>query len=234
MRNLEKRIITPNHLPAREWMPEQDKMLNSIFQKTAGIAVIAVALWSSSLSAQAAPADSSASTNQAPANTDSLILKEGDSIRVSFPGTPSLNSVQVIRRDGKITLDMVGEVSAAGLTPHALEEELIKRYGDQLVVKEIFVTVESSSFVVYLTGAVLKPGKLVSERHLSPMEAVIEAGIDHTKANLKSVVIIRDLPTGKREKFKINLARQLKGEPTLPFSLEPFDIIYVPERFSWY
>jgi polysaccharide export outer membrane protein len=209
-------------------------MLNSIFQKTAGIAVIAVALWSSSLSAQAAPADSSASTNQAPANTDSLILKEGDSIRVSFPGTPSLNSVQVIRRDGKITLDMVGEVSAAGLTPHALEEELIKRYGDQLVVKEIFVTVESSSFVVYLTGAVLKPGKLVSERHLSPMEAVIEAGIDHTKANLKSVVIIRDLPTGKREKFKINLARQLKGEPTLPFSLEPFDIIYVPERFSWY
>ena len=129
---------------------------------------------------------------------------------------------------------MVGEVSAAGLTPHALEEELIKRYGDQLVVKEIFVTVESSSFVVYLTGAVLKPGKLVSERHLSPMEAVIEAGIDHTRANLKSVVIIRDLPTGKREKFKLNLARQLKGEPTVPFSLEPFDIIYVPERFSWY
>ncbi|MGO8697137.1 MAG: polysaccharide biosynthesis/export family protein [Limisphaerales bacterium] len=209
-------------------------MLNSIFQKTTGIAVAAVALWLGFVSAQAAPSDSSATTNQAPANPDSLILKEGDSIHISFPGTPSLNSTQVIRRDGKITLDMVGEVSAAGLTPHALEEELIKRYGDQLVVKEIFVTVESSSFVVYLTGAVLKPGKLVSERHLSPMEAVIEAGIDHTRANLKSVVIIRDLPTGKREKFKLNLARQLKGEPTVPFSLEPFDIIYVPERFSWY
>lgn len=209
-------------------------MLNSIFQKTTGIAVVAVALWLGCVSAQAAPADSPATTNQAPANTDSLILKEGDSIHISFPGTPSLNSTQVIRRDGKITLDMVGEVSAAGLTPHALEEELIKRYGDQLVVKEIFVTVESSAFVVYLTGAVLKPGKLVSERHLSPMEAVIEAGIDHTRANLKSVVIIRDLPTGKREKFKINLSRQLKGQPTAPFSLEPFDIIYVPERFSWY
>jgi polysaccharide export outer membrane protein len=209
-------------------------MLKSIFQKIAGAAAIAIALWVGFVSAQAAPADSSATTNQAPANSDSLILKEGDSLRVSFPGTPSLNTVQTIRRDGKITLDMVGEVAAAGLTPRALQEELLKRYGDQLVDKEIFVTVESSAFVVYVTGTVLRPGKLISDRRLSPLQAVIEAGIDHGKANLKKVGVIRDLPSGKRERFTIDLARQLKGLPTAPFTLETFDIIFVPERFSWW
>jgi protein involved in polysaccharide export with SLBB domain len=209
-------------------------MLKPIFQKIAALAAVAIALWISVVTAQAAPADSSAPTNQPPANSDSLILKEGDSLHISFPGTPSLNTTQIIRRDGKITLDMVGEVVAAGLTPRALREELLQRYGDQLVVKEISVTVASSTFVVYVTGTVLRPGKLISDRRLSPLQAVIEAGIDHAKANLKAVVVIRDLPSGKRERFKLNLARQLKGQPTMPFSLEPFDIIYVPERFSWW
>jgi polysaccharide export outer membrane protein len=209
-------------------------MLKSILQKIAGVAAVAIALWVSVLTAQAAPADAAAPTNPPPANSDSLILREGDSIHISFPGTPALNTTQIIRRDGKITLEMVGEVTAAGLTPRALQEELIKRYGDQLVVKEIFVTVQSSAFVIYVTGSVLRPGKLIAERRLSPLQAVIEAGIDHAKANLRSVVVIRDLPSGKRERFTIDLARQLKGQPTLPFTLEPFDILYVPERFSWW
>lgn len=209
-------------------------MLTSMFQKVAGVAAIAIVLWATIGNAQSAPADASATTNQPVANSASLILKEGDSIHISFPGTPTLNTTQIIRRDGKITLDMVGEVTAAGLTPRALQEELLKRYGDQLVVKEISVTVQSSEFVVYVTGSVLRPGKLVSDRHLSPLQAVIEAGIDHTKANLRRVGVIRDLPSGKRERFTIDLARELKGLPTAPFSLETFDIIYVPERFSWW
>lgn len=212
-------------------------MMNDIYRKIAGTAVLALILFGSMARCPAAPGDSSAissPTNQPDANADSLILKEGDSIRISFPGAPTLDTVQTIRRDGKITLETVGEVMAAGLTPHALSEELIKKFGDQLVVKEISVTVESSAFVVFITGSVLKPGKLVSERRLSPLQAVIEAGIDHTKANLKAVRIIRDHQNGKRDIYHLNLRQELKGEPTAPFVLETFDIIYVPERFSWF
>src|SRR5580704_9165968 len=54
-----------------------------------------------------------------------LVLHEGDTVHVAFPGAPKLDSMQTIRRDGKITLDVVGEVMAAGLTPHELEQQLL-------------------------------------------------------------------------------------------------------------
>ncbi len=58
-----------------------------------------------------------------------IVLREGDSVRISFPGAPNLNSVQLIRRDGRITLPLIGEFQAAGLTPPDIEKELLKLYG---------------------------------------------------------------------------------------------------------
>lgn len=213
-------------------------MLNFMNQKISrvGLAIVALAVWTGVVGCQStAPSSPPPSAGAQPAaNPESLVLQEGDTIHISFPGAPNLSSVQTIRRDGKITLDLVGEINAAGLTPHALEVELIKKFGDQLVVKEVSVTVQSSTFVVYVTGCVLKPGKLISERRLSPLQAVIEAGIDHNKANLKVVTVIRDLENGQREKFKLNLDKELRGLPTDSFALKPFDVIFVPEKFNWY
>ena len=45
------------------------------------------------------------------------------------------------------------------MTPAELEKDLINRYSSQLLSKEVRVAVESSSFVVYVTGAVLRPGR---------------------------------------------------------------------------
>lgn len=163
----------------------------------------------------------------------SMVLREGDSIKISFPGAPSLDDVQTIRLDGKITLKMVGEMKAAGLTPKELEAQLLKAYDSQLVVKEVSVSVQTSVFTVYVTGAVLRPGKVVSDRVETPLEAIVEAGIDHTKANLKKVTVIRETD-GKSEKFVLNLDAILKGKPETPFILKPMDTIYVPEKFMWY
>jgi polysaccharide export outer membrane protein len=181
-----------------------------------------------------APAAAPAPTTD---NSPSMVLREGDTIHISFPGAPSLDTIQIIRRDGKITLNMAGEVrelKAAGLTPKELEQQLLKVYADQLVVKEVTVTVQSSVFIVYVTGAVLRPGKLISERVETPLEAVIEAGIDNTKSNLKKIVIIRESENGQTERFKLNLDDVMKGKPTVPFILKSMDKIYVPEKFSWF
>jgi polysaccharide export outer membrane protein len=171
----------------------------------------------------------------APDNS-SMTLREGDVVRIAFPGAPSLDSVQTIRRDGKITLDMAGEtkeMKAAGLTPAELQQKILDAYKDQLVVKEVTVTVQTSAFVVYVTGAVLRPGKLVTERVETPLEAVIEAGIDSSRSNLKKIIVIRE-NGGKTQRFPINLDDVLKGKPTVPFTLMPMDKIYVPEKFSWF
>jgi polysaccharide biosynthesis/export protein len=164
-----------------------------------------------------------------------MVLHEGDTVRITFPGAPSLDTAQTIRQDGKITLDMVGEMKAAGLTPKELEQQLLKAYYDQLVVKEVTVTVQTSVFTVFVTGMVLRPGKIISDRVETPLEAVIEAGIDNSKSNLKKVVVIReDSQTGRTETFPLNLYDVMKGRPTPPFTLKPMDKIYVPEKFTWF
>jgi polysaccharide export outer membrane protein len=163
-----------------------------------------------------------------------LVMREGDSVRISFPGAPNLNTVQQIKRDGKIALQLVGEVQAAGLTANQLESELLKLYGPQLQTKEVTVSLETSTFPVYVTGAVLRPGKIMPDRPMTALEAIMEAGgFDYNKANLKAVTVIRHGAAGT-EHYKLNLKRELQGQQNEPFNLKPSDIIYVPERFNWF
>jgi polysaccharide export outer membrane protein len=182
------------------------------------------------------PAGATTTTAAAPAqdNSPSMLLREGDTVNISFPGAPTLDNRQVIRRDGKITLDMVGEMKAVGLTPRELEQQLLKAYDNQLVVKQVSVKVESSTFTVFVTGAVMRSGKITSDHVETPLEAVIEAGVDYTKANLKKVAVIRENPNGKSDRFILNLKDVLKARPTEPFTLKSMDKIYVPERMTWF
>jgi polysaccharide export outer membrane protein len=170
------------------------------------------------------------------AQPQAIALKEGDTLLISFPGTPNLDTpAQQIRRDGNITLPLIGEVKAAGKTPAQLEKELLDRYSPQLVSKQVTVTVQSSSFVVYVTGAVLKPGKVTADHPLTALEAVMEAGgPDYAKANLKAVAVTR-MEGGQFHTYTLNLKIELEGgRETRPFYLKPADIVKVPERFTMF
>ena len=167
---------------------------------------------------------------------ETVVLREGDTIRVSFPGTPALNGgqAQAIRRDGKISLPLVGDVVAAGKTPADLEKELAKLYANQLLDNKVVVTVESSSFPVYVSGAVLRPGKILSDHPMTALEAIMEAGgFDETRANEKKVQVLRN-NKGHIEHYTLNLKRVIDGLDNQPFYLKPGDIVHVPERFQWY
>jgi polysaccharide export outer membrane protein len=162
------------------------------------------------------------------------VLREGDILRITFPGSPNLNSQQQIRTDGKINLPLIGEVDAAGLTPDALQKKLMDLYAPQLTSKEVTVQVQSSSFPVYVTGAVLRPGKISSDHPITALEAIMEAGgFDYTRANLKNVEVIRQ-EGNQTKNYKLNLKQVMEGKVSEPFYLKPADIIYVPEKFSWY
>jgi polysaccharide export outer membrane protein len=175
-----------------------------------------------------------ADVEKAAEQPDVLVLHEGDSVRVTFPGAPNLNTIQQIRRDGRVALPLVGEFKAAGLTPTEMEKELLKLYGPQLQTKEVTVAVESSAFPIYVSGAVLRPGKIMSDRPINALEAIMEAGgFDYTKANLKAVKVIRH-ENGVARHYTLNLKKVVKGGDSETFSLKPADIIYVPERFSWF
>jgi len=165
---------------------------------------------------------------------DAITLLEGDVVNISFPGAPDLNTQQQIRRDGRLSLSLVGEIEAAGLTPQQLERRLLDLYESQLVTKEVTVTVVSSSFPVFVTGAVVRPGKIQSDRKITALEAIMEAGgFDHARANMAEVVVTRH-ENGEYKKYLINLKDVLQGESNQPFYLKPSDIVFVPERFSWF
>ena len=179
---------------------------------------------------EAVIANSSTTTNH-PA---SFTLREGDILKISFPGSPNLNNVQLIRPDGKINLTLVGEVQAAGMTPADLQKKLMDLYAPQLTTKEVTVEVQSFAFPVYVTGAVLRPGKISSDHPITALEAIMEAGgPDYTKANLKNVKVIRQEGGGTKN-YILDLKRVMEGKATEPFYLKPTDIIYVPEKFSWF
>jgi polysaccharide biosynthesis/export protein len=171
---------------------------------------------------------------EAAAKSDTLVLREGDTVRITFMGAPNLNTAQQIRRDGRITLPIVGEFKAAGLTAPEMEKQLIELFGPQLQTKEVMVALESSVFPIYVTGAVLRPGKIMSDRPLTALAAIMEAGgFDYSRANTKAIKVIRN-QDGRTEHISLNLKRVLDGEDSDTFNLKPSDILYVKERFNWF
>ena len=177
-----------------------------------------------------------AKTGERAANTnESFTLREGDVVKISFPGSPTLDTTQEIRRDGKINLPLgVGDVDAAGMTPTALEKKLVDLYAPQLSSKQVTVQVESSSFPFYVTGMVLRPGKILTDHPITALEAVMEAGgFDYSKADLKDVTVIRR-EQNTMKNYKLNLKAVLDGRQSDPFYLKPDDIVYVPERFNMF
>jgi polysaccharide export outer membrane protein len=161
-------------------------------------------------------------------------LREGDILRIAFPGSPNLDTTQQIRRDGRISLPLIGDVQAATLTADQLQAGLVKLYAPQLSSKEVTVAVVSSTFPVYVTGCVLRPGKVESNQPLTALEAIMEAGgFDTARANLRDVHILRR-ENGVQMTYTLNLRTALQGQEKKPFFLKPSDIVFVPERFSMF
>src|SRR6266498_1323577 len=160
----------------------------------------------------------------------SVKLTEGDTVSITFPGSPDLNTAQRIRRDGKIDLKTVGEIQAAGKSPKELEKEILKLYEKDLVLKEVSVILQTTSYPVFVTGSVMRPGRITTERPISALEAIMEAGgFDNAKANLRKVVVIRN-EEGQLRRYVLDIKRVLDGKSKQLFYLKPNDIVYIPEK----
>jgi polysaccharide biosynthesis/export protein len=210
----------------------ESRFFRRLAKLTAGVVLLAAV--AGCQTDQFTSANSSQPMAKPAAATEVITLREGDVLKISFPGSPSLDTIQQIRRDGKISPPLVGEVQAAGMTPTELESQLVGLYASQLVSKQVTVEVQSSTFPIYVTGAVLRSGKIVSNHPMTALEAVMEAGgFDYTKADTKHVTVIRQEVNGTK-KYILNLKSVMAGETGEPFYLDPGDIIYVPERFQWF
>lgn len=161
-------------------------------------------------------------------------IQVGDQIKVTFPGAPNLNLTQEVRVDGMLNLGQPGDIKVVGKTPKEVEAELLKIFTPELIVKEVNVAVSSAPFPVFVSGAVLRPGKVMVNRSVTVFEAIMESGgFDASRADLRKVQVIRQ-EGGIQKTFVINLKDTLDYAETRPFHLRPSDIVVVPERFVFF
>jgi polysaccharide export outer membrane protein len=157
-----------------------------------------------------------------------MVLQPGDDVEISVFGVPELSSTQRIRPDGNISVKLFGDLMAAGKTPAELRGELTTLYESQIQVKAITVTVRSAA-VVYVTGAVGRPGRIDYLRPMTVLEAIMEAGGFDQKAGARrgQVRVVRT-EDGHYRNYLINLESILKKGGQVPFYLKPFDTVVVP------
>ncbi|MCE9614610.1 MAG: polysaccharide export protein [Lentisphaerae bacterium] len=161
-----------------------------------------------------------------------LVLSPGDKLHVEFFGAPELNTEQTIRRDGKITLKLVGDIKAAGETPEELQAVLLSLYKPQLQIQTVSVIV-ASPMPVFVTGSVVTPGRFEMERPMTVLEAIMQAGgFDPQWADVRKVVVIRH-ENDKRKGYEFNFKDALAGKSGAAFYLRPYDIVYVPQKSVW-
>ena len=158
-------------------------------------------------------------------HSESKVLNAGDVISVSIPAAPELSQSQKIRIDGKISLPMIGEVTAAGKSIKSFQSELSGLYQSELQNPEVVVNLVSGAAIVYVNGQVLVPGKILLDREMTALEAIMESGGFSELANLKKVTITRQ-EEGKYKKYLLNF----KDSERPVFYVKAFDTITVERR----
>ncbi len=166
--------------------------------------------------------------SEAYASKPSGNLAPGDEISVTFSGAPELNTKQKIQPNGKVSLPTVGDVSAAGRSINSLQSTLTSLYQPHLQDPTVVVSLETASAGVYVSGEVLRAGKIPLDRPMTALEAVMEAGGFTKFANPKQVIVIRK-QGGKQQRYVLNMNDALAGYESSPFYVRPFDVIYVKQ-----
>lgn len=158
------------------------------------------------------------------------VLGAGDVVDIKFLYNPELNDSQRIRPDGKITLQIIGDVVAQGKNPESLQAELNQLYATELRKPSVTVTAKTlRNNKVYVGGEVMKPGEVEIPGQLTAFEAISQAGGFNTKtAETRNVVIIRSR-SGKHYGTVVNFKEALTGQEVQPFYLRAGDIVYVPQ-----
>jgi polysaccharide export outer membrane protein len=176
------------------------------------------------------PASATAGSATPEAAAAPLTLQQGDTVKVTFESSTNLNTLAKIQLDGSINLPLVGDVKAQGKTTQALKTELSDMYGKLLRAEQVSVSLATGAACVYVTGAVLRPGRITMERPLTALDAVMEAGgFDHNKAKPSAVTVVRTVG-GTQERYTVDLRRVLRQGTGNAFYLKPFDTVHVPER----
>jgi polysaccharide export outer membrane protein len=164
-----------------------------------------------------------------PQSSDYIIGPE-DILEISVWKNADLSKVVTVRPDGKISLPLLGDMKAAGLTPNKLRQNIIdrlKEYQQNAVASVIVQTV--NSYRIYILGEVRTPGTYLLKSSTTVLQAISMAGGFTQYASKNKIVLVRhNSNTGAEEKIDIRFKDLVYDDEDKNLTLQAGDTIFVP------
>jgi len=182
-------------------------------------------------SAGAAAADKPAATKVETAilnNANDYKIGPEDLLDISVWKNPELSRTVPVRPDGKVSLPLVNDIQAAGLTPTALRQQLIDRLSEFIPAPEVAVIVrEVHSMKVAVVGAVKTPGRYELKSAATVLEMIALAQGFTDFASRDRITILRQ-ENGDTRRIPFNYRKVADGDEQANLIVQPGDIIVVP------
>ena len=158
-------------------------------------------------------------------------IQAGDLLDIKFYDNPELNEQLQVRPDGRISLQLVDEIVATGMTPVELKNTLLEKYKTEFKNPKITVIVRSFSLQkIYVSGEVKEPKVIDLQGNIRVLQAISQVGGFIGTAKKDEIVVIRRKIGSKPQIFQINIEMVVDGtDPDQDIVLCPQDIIYVPK-----
>jgi polysaccharide export outer membrane protein len=175
-----------------------------------------------------ANAEAAAVGRAAMAATADYQIGPEDVLDISVWKNPELSRKVPVRPDGKVSLPLVNDIQAAGLTPTELRQQLTTRLAEFVPTPEVAVIVqEVQSLKVAIVGAVKTPGRFMLKSPATVLECLALAqGLTEFAARERIVVLRQNGATTTRIPF--NYRKVADGSDQENFFVKPGDIIVVP------
>jgi len=156
-------------------------------------------------------------------------IQRGDELEIRFALNPELDSDSLVLPDGRISLQLVGEMYAEGLTPAELTEQLRNAYSTELRDPDIAVNVASMAARIYVGGHIERPGEYAWSRQITAMQAIARAGGFSDTADTSRVIVLRRDKSGAEQAIEIDIDDATSEEgKNRDVYLAPYDLVMVP------
>ena len=163
-----------------------------------------------------------------------FLLGPEDVLTVTIWKNQDLSREVVVRPDGMISMPLVGDIQATGLSANLLAKRIAERLTEYMASPIVFVQLkEVNSYFIYVLGEVAKPGKYPLKSYANVMQGISLAGgftVYAKKNKIKVLRVTGDGPSGKQQvEIPVNYDEILKGN-AVPgnFFLRIGDVIVVP------
>jgi polysaccharide export outer membrane protein len=160
---------------------------------------------------------------------DAYRIGPEDLLEIDVWNRAELSRKVPVRPDGRISLPLLNDVEAAGLTPMELRDVLLKRLAEYVAAPEVSVIVtEVNSFRISVLGEVAKPGRFELKSAVRLVDALAMAGGLTQYASRSNIVVLRPGGHGlEAHRFDYDKLRAADAR-SLNFFLQPDDVLLVP------